>query len=92
MAITKKHEAIREQKRALRAMASSIAAEMKDACQKVPRAVIDGDATLAVKWRTAAERALYTTNSIPDRASLADMSARIAEMQREKAFLQSPVA
>jgi hypothetical protein len=92
MAITKKHLAIQEEKESLQRIVDDIRCQTKEACKKIPPAVLAGDASLAVKWRDAAETAWHRGVYVPDSLSLVAMGKRIGELKATLDFLRAPTA
>ena len=90
MAITRKNIEIMELKEALQSDAYDIIESAKYACAIVPRAVIVGDARLAIKWRDAAEKMYHEATTPPLGLSLSKMRDRVRELKNLLMIIRNP--
>ena len=90
MAITKKHMEVQEKKAALVNDAAEIIEQLKEAAQKIPKQVIEGDARLACEWRDKAESAFHGAKIPPTSLSLSELAGRVTGLNNTLSFLRNP--
>lgn len=89
MAATKKALAIRAQKDALRAQIAAMNENLKAACSRVPRSVVQGSHRAAVAWRDQAEKIVFGTLSVGSKkASTAELEHLVAVRAQQMQVLQ----